>query len=171
MKKPHQIHVMYTAEDGRANGALARTKGLGSVGKGVTKVVVVDTYTIAAKLTKKQLETAANALHTPLSQKVSINEGAKIAGFSQVFEIGFLPGVTDNVGNTTRETLENVLKRSFKKDEAVYSSRQYFLSGKVEAENMEAIAAAFHNPLIERAASKSAKEALRLYTVTRSSSA
>src|SRR3989344_1978254 len=70
---------------------------------------------------------------------------------SYAIEIGYLPGVTDNAGNTARQTIEDATGYVFKNGEAVYSSRFIFLSGDIPAGAVELIAAELHNPLIERA--------------------
>src|SRR3989344_6381222 len=71
--------------------------------------------------------------------------------FSYLIEIGFLPGVTDNVGNTARQTIEDTLGRKLKSDENIFSSRLLFLSGALTPNIAEAMARELHNPLIERA--------------------
>ena len=68
-----------------------------------------------------------------------------------MIEVGFRPGVTDNVGNTARQGIEEVLGRSLAADEAVYTSRQYLLTGRLTREEVERVAGdLLANSLIQR---------------------
>jgi len=68
--------------------------------------------------------------------------------FDYAIEIGFLPGVTDNVGHTAREAICDLLECAFAPGEDVYFSQTAFLAGRLSAEQVESIAGAFANPLI-----------------------
>ncbi len=46
-----------------------------------------------------------------------------------VIEIGFKPGVTDNVGRTAREVIEAAAGYTFGEEEGVYTSKMYFIKG------------------------------------------
>ncbi len=66
-------------------------------------------------------------LINPVVQEFRVDEATKFL-FDYAIEVGFLPGVTDNVGNTAKQTIEDYLSMKFVDGEAVYSS-QLFLSG------------------------------------------
>ena len=71
--------------------------------------------------------------------------------FDVLIEVGFRPGVTDNVGRTAREAIEYLTGRSFAVGEAVYTSVQYLLSGALDRKHAEKIAGGFlANGLIQR---------------------
>src|SRR5258708_10395722 len=70
--------------------------------------------------------------------------------------MGFLPGVTDNVGNSAKEIVEDLLKIKFKGSEGVFSSVLNFLSGELANQDVEAIASNLTNSLIQRIHIKSA---------------
>ncbi len=70
--------------------------------------------------------------------------------FSFAIEIGFLPGVTDNVAHTVREAVEDLLKTRFTDNEGVYSSQLFFIKGKVAQKTMKALAETLYNPLIQQ---------------------
>lgn len=154
----HQIHVRYTTTDGRESSMLEHIHALGRVGKGIREVTVVDTYTIDARLSRTELEKAAAALHTPLSQTHTVDKSIGPQKFSYTIEIGFLPGVTDNVGATAKETIADTLRRTFRDSEHVFSSHIYYLGGKVTKKEAHQIAASLYNPLIQRAKVKSFAE-------------
>ena len=59
-------------------------------------------------------------------------------------------GVTDNLGASAQETLEDTVGRKFKEGEAVYSSLFVFLVGNISKRDAKNFAHELHNPLIER---------------------
>ncbi len=70
--------------------------------------------------------------------------------FSFAIEIGFLPGVTDNIAATTREGIEDLLKIKFQEDEGVYSSQLFFLKGKITEKEAKAVMESLYNPQVQR---------------------
>ena len=50
--------------------------------------------------------------------------------FDWLIEVGFKPGVTDNVGRTARALVQDVLDRALSDAEDVYTSVQYFVTGR-----------------------------------------
>ena len=155
---PQQINVTYKVEDGRGKRILSSLTERGKDFAKLNGMVVVDSYIIDGKLSKKDLTAVADVLHEPLSEKVATNRPLAPKEFAYAIEIGFLPGVTDNVGATTRETIANTLKCATEKAPVVYSSQTFFLTGTVSKKAAEAAAASFHNPLIQRATIKSAAQ-------------
>ena len=53
-----------------------------------------------------------------------------------VIEIGFKPGVTDNVGRTAREVIEAAAAYTFGEDEGVYTSKMYFIKGPLSRDDV-----------------------------------
>ena len=118
----------------------------------VEKVATIEVYTIAGELKAEELqEAAAGPLSDPVIQKFSINKPLA-NNFNWLIEVGFRPGVTDNVGKTAREAMslllgENIGARKI----AVYTSRQYMISGKISKDDAGKIASGLlANDLIER---------------------
>ena len=118
----------------------------------VEKVATIEVYTIAGELKAAELqEAAAGPLSDPVIQEFSINKPLA-KNFDWLIEVGFRPGVTDNVGKTAREAMslllgENIGARKI----AVYTSRQYLISGKISQADAEKIASGLlANDLIER---------------------
>lgn len=138
-----------TTKDARAEGYL-RTLKHRFPKAGLKDVVVVDSYTITAKFTERQLQKIAGQLANPVIEEYSIGKVPAPESFSVALEIGYLPGVTDNVGHTVKEMAEDATGKTFKEGEAVYTSRFLFLSGSVSADEAEVMAAELHNPLIQR---------------------
>ncbi|MEN6423641.1 MAG: AIR synthase related protein, partial [Smithella sp.] len=118
----------------------------------VEEVATIEVYTIAGNVTPKELKKAASGpLSDPVIQNFSINKPLA-TGFDWLIEVGFRPGVTDNVGKTAREALELLLGDNDKaRGISVYTSRQYLIKGKITAGDAEKIASGLlSNDLIER---------------------
>ncbi len=115
------------------------------------KVQTLDVYTVDADLTEAQLEAAAaGPFSDPVIQDYRVG-GALASDFDLLIEVGFRPGVTDNVGRTAREAIEYQIGRSFTLDEGVYTSVQYLFSGLDDLGQAEHIARDFlANGLIQR---------------------
>ena len=156
-----RIEVFTLSEDGRA-----KTYEASFVQKvpGVKKVRVVDVYTIEQPVTNAQkLADCLQSFTNPVTQKTHIIEGGKapandywetIGDFDWALEIGYLPGVTDNIGHTASEltalTLDN--------NRDIYSSRLLLIDGNLSEDDIQTIAADIHNPLIQRAANKNKEQ-------------
>src|SRR3989344_2324458 len=118
---------------------------------GLLDISLTFLYTIDAKLSTKELERAAKCLANPITETFSIRSLLAPEQYACAVEIGYLPGVTDNVGKTAREMLEDATRRKFREGENVYSSFVLFLVGDVSRKEAEAFARELYNPLIERA--------------------
>ncbi len=146
---PHIVDVYPVVPDSRGE---VRKRQFEQVCHGsVTEVHVFERYLIDAKLTPTQLSVAASALANSTFEKASINPKKSAFTFQYAIEIGFLSGVTDNVGATAKESIEDTLKKKFKDREAVYSSQVFFVSGSLSEADANAIADTIYNPLIQRA--------------------
>ena len=126
-------------------------------------VRVIDVYTINAKLTPEELERVRVELFTdPIIQESAINRSLA-RDYKYLIEVGFLPGVTDNVGKSSAEGIADTLVRPLKPGEAVYKSTQYAIRGAVSKKTCERIARdALANELIQRWVVKSAPEMKKL---------
>ncbi len=107
-------------------------------------IVLVD----AEALPAAAQEALVGAISHPLRHRVRL-PGADLPdglpAFDWAIEVGFLPGVTDNVATTLHALLRDRLDQA----PAVSSALMYLVSGPKDA--AQAMAAALHNPLIQRA--------------------
>src|SRR3989344_3745463 len=108
-----------------------------------------DSYLIDSRLSKNELEKLAGALTNPILEEYYINESPRVGAFSFAIEIGFLPGVTDNVGHTVKEIATDLLNLKKNINFQVYTSKIIFVTGSLE--NAQKFALTLYNPLIERA--------------------
>ncbi|MEK7093628.1 MAG: AIR synthase related protein, partial [Patescibacteria group bacterium] len=154
-----RITVASTVTDARADSYLRTLKSLFPKTK-LKSGAVAQAYTVDAKLSADELKRAAERLTNFVTEKFST--GAVIAprGYTYAIEIGFHPGVTDNVGKTARQTIEDCIGREFKEGADVYTSVFIFLTGAVSRQEAQRMSRELYNPLIERARVYSAKEEL-----------
>lgn len=155
--------------DARALTKKNKLKNIGFIE--IKDVKLVDVYTIDKKFPPKDLQKIASALSNPVTQTVNIlsdqtalfrnvKQDSNISGFNWVIEIGFLPGVTDNIANTAKEIVEDLLKLKFTDGEDIYTSQIIFLKGKISDHEIKDITGNLYNPLIQRADIKSYRDYL-----------
>ncbi|MDY0268052.1 phosphoribosylformylglycinamidine synthase subunit PurS [Trichloromonas sp.] len=115
------------------------------------QVRTLDVYTVDAALAEAEIEAAAaGPLSDPVIQHYAVNRPLA-RDFDVLIEVGFRPGVTDNVGRTAREAIQYLTGRPFAAGEAVYTSVQYLLKGQIDKAAAERIASGFlGNGLIQR---------------------
>ncbi len=140
-----RIEVLASPEDGRGK---TLEKALKSQGK-TAAVRVVDVYTSQHK--KADSPEFKDSLINPVTQKAD----SLPDDFDWALEIGFLPGVTDNVGHTTSELLELA---GAENDNECYSSRLYLIKGDLNKSDVEKLSQSLSNSLIQRASIKSVSE-------------
>jgi phosphoribosylformylglycinamidine synthase II len=117
----------------------------------VASVKTVEVHTIEGNLTAGELAmAAAGPLSDPIIQNFSINSGLADR-FDWLIEVGYRPGVTDNVGKTAKEAIGLLLENPSERLRGVYTSRQYVIEGSISREDAERIASSLlANDLIER---------------------
>jgi phosphoribosylformylglycinamidine synthase II len=117
----------------------------------VDSVRTVDVYTVDAVLSVGETEkVAAGPFLDPIIQDYSIEKPLS-QEFDWAIEVGYKPGVTDNVGRTAREAVELLLQRKFGPQEKVYTSVLHLIKGNLARGQAEAIATGLlANTLIQR---------------------
>jgi phosphoribosylformylglycinamidine (FGAM) synthase PurS component len=91
----------------------------------VDSVTTIEVYTIEGDLAPGDLEAAARGpLSDPIIQKYAVDRGLA-RDFDWLIEVGYRPGVTDNVGKTAAEAIALLTGKSVR----VYTSRQYAITG------------------------------------------
>ncbi len=121
------------------------------LGVDLDKVQTLDVYTLDAELSADEIEAAAKGpLSDPVIQEFAVDRPLA-QNFDVLIEVGFRPGVTDNVGRTAREAIQYQTGRPFAEGEAVYTSVQYLLSGAIDKTQAEQLTSGFlANGLIQR---------------------
>jgi phosphoribosylformylglycinamidine synthase II len=158
-----RIEIATTVLDSRA---AIRKKNFAHIvsSQKISNVFLLDVYTLDKKFTEKELINLASALCNPVTQAFYFRtEKTKSAyalslKFDWAVEIGYLPGVTDNVSHTVEEIATDLLKTTFVNRERVYTSQVTFINGKLTKKEVEELANSLYNPLIQRAHIKSRKQ-------------
>jgi len=88
-----------------------------------------DVYRIDTPLNRRELKAVREAFTDPVTSR-SATGRLRPSRFDWLIEVGFKPGVTDNLGHTARALLQDVLGRRLAPGQNVYSSTQYFLRGR-----------------------------------------
>ena len=130
-------------------------RGLGVVAKArkFLKVAVRschtrDVYKVDMALKTSEQRRIRDAFSDPVIAQAALGR-LRAPKFDWLVEVGFKPGVTDNVGHTARAVVQDVLDRELAHEEAVYTSTQYFFRG-VSREDAHRIAVELiANPLIQ----------------------
>ncbi len=140
-----RIEVLSPADDGRAIHiqTLLRTAGHKA------KVRVVDVYT--SKSNKLNSPKFTEAVTNPITQTL----GAELTDFNWALEIGFLPGVTDNIGHTATELLTLAGDND---NTPCYSSRLYLIQSTADKSAIETLSEQLANKLIQRIHIKDANQ-------------
>ncbi len=152
----HRIEVRYK-RDPRLK---TRTDRIREQGFFIEEMHLVAVYTIASDVrdfSREELLAIGSQLMNPVVQECSVDEPTLIP-FDHAIEIGFLPGVTDNVGTTARQTIEDFFSLEGTGGVSVSSSELYLISGKLPDTDLNRLASALANPLVNRVNRKSRQE-------------
>ncbi len=100
---------------------------------------VVDVYTVDSCLAESVVQLlVSDVFIDPVLQKAYVDQAAMFDA-DWVVEVGFKPGVTDNVGRTAREVIEALSGLRFGEEEGVYTSRLYFFKGALDEAGVKEI--------------------------------
>lgn len=150
-----RIEVILKPDISDARGHRLRDRIERDLGIQLESVRVADAYTLDIELESDKLERVGVELFTdPLTQQCGPAATADLP-FDWAVEVGYLPGVTDNPGRTSREAIGDLLGKKFGENEAVYTSKVYLFEGKIGEEEIGKVAGLLYNPLIEHVRIKS----------------
>ena len=88
-----------------------------------------DIYKIDVDLAPRQLSRVRRAFTDPVVARCAEGRLPPPPRFDWLIEVGFKPGVTDNVGRTAQVVLQDLLERPLLPEERVYTAVQYFIRG------------------------------------------
>jgi len=141
----HKIEVSSKISDARA---LIIKDKIKNMGFSLDNIILVDAYTLDYNFSQEELKKISEILSNPITQQYKIDSLTE-ADADWVIEIGFLPGVTDNVANTAQESIQDLLKIDFKQT-SVFTSQIIFIKGNFTREEIEFIANNLANSVIQR---------------------
>ncbi len=140
LRMAHRIEISYKEGFPDVPGEKLKSRIKSDLGLQIEKVHVTEVYTVDADLDRAILEILTNeAFVDPVIQRGILDQATNAEG-DWVVEVGYKPGVTDNIGRTAKEVIEAMIGRGFQEGEAVYNSRMYFLKGQVSEDDVHNIA-------------------------------
>ena len=145
----NKIEVAFKIDDTRAQVRKRRFNDF-EFGEKIKEVFLNDVYTIDHDFSNDDLNKIGCVLSNKVIEKFVVDEALIPKEFDFAIEVGFLPGVTDNIGHTAKETIEDLLKMTFKYGEGVYTSQITFIKGQLIEDEVKAIADSLYNPIIQR---------------------
>jgi phosphoribosylformylglycinamidine synthase len=127
----------------------------------IKNIKICDIYRFNRDLNNDDYLFASELLSNPISQQVFSKENTKkivkrYGNFSWILEIGYLPGVTDNLGNTAAEIICE--KLNFDHNNFKINSSQLFLLSTSSKSVVNDIARECSNSLVNRVDLKSFKQ-------------
>jgi len=117
-------------------------------------------YKIDAELSASETESVGRHFCDPVLEPSSVGRRPAPEKFDWLIEIGYKPGVTDNVGRTARVALQDIIGRALPESAQVYTAAQYFIraKGMARADAQKLAANLLANQLIQTIALYSAAE-------------
>jgi phosphoribosylformylglycinamidine synthase subunit PurSL len=142
-----EIGLKRGISDARGRSAVAKAKRF--LRLPVESCQTRDVYKIDIALSPDELRDIQEAFRDPVTSRSALGR-LREPVCDWMVEVGFKPGVTDNVGTTARTIVQDVLDRPLTQMESVYTSIQYFFRGsKLSRSEVERIARnLLANPLI-----------------------
>ncbi|MCD6293284.1 MAG: phosphoribosylformylglycinamidine synthase [Deltaproteobacteria bacterium] len=149
----HRLEIFFRDVDLDTRGQLLRDKlnslELSTV---VEKVWLSEVYTFEGDFSRARLQAAAELLLNPVVHDCLIDEARPLAAADLILEVGFLPGVTDNIAHSATETLADAWGAPLDMDQGVYSSTIYYLkvAADLTVEDRRLVGRILANALIQR---------------------
>ncbi len=148
----HRLEIFYRDAELDTRGRLLQEKlnslELSTV---IEEVRLSEVYTLEGAFSQARLQEVAGLLLNPVVHDSIIDEARPLGLAEVVLEVGFLPGVTDNVAHSAAETLADAWGTPFAADQGIYSSTIYYIkAATLTAEDRRLIGRILANALIQR---------------------
>ncbi len=141
-------------------GAAAKDRAAAMLGLRLGTVRTRTVYLVDAELSFQERRRIRSGFADPVAEVIAEGRLPAPVRLDWVIEVGFAPGVTDNLGRFARVAVEDLIGRALKADESVYSAVQYLLmSSPLGRADVERLAGGLlGNPLIQSLHVYSAEE-------------
>ncbi len=120
-----EVYPLPHCDDPRGLSLIGKAKDV--LGYELQDVRTTDVFSVFADVTAEDAEKFAGSVANQVIQGYVVGE-KKDHKFDWVIVVGFLPGVTDNVGRSARAAMSDVIGRKLDHEEKIYSSAEYFIS-------------------------------------------
>ncbi len=114
-----------------------------------TQLDISKVYTVDYDFSEEYIDQIIHTLYNPVVEKPRVNQPYK-KPFTWALELGFLPGVTDNVANSTSEIINDLFKLNIGRNKVFTSKLIFFQSEELTLDDVDFIAHELINTLIER---------------------
>ncbi len=148
----HRLEIFFRDAELDTRGLLLRDK-LNSLGLStpIEEVWLSEVYTLEGDFTPARLQEVAGLLLNPVVHDCLIDEARPLSSAEIILEVGFLPGVTDNVAHSAAETLADAWGAPLALDQGTYSSTIYYIkAANLTNEDRRLIGRILANALIQR---------------------
>jgi phosphoribosylformylglycinamidine synthase len=132
-----EIGLKQGVPDARGRGVVGQAQG--ALGMILDGCQTRDVYKVVANIDEAKAAEVQTAFADPVVAESAIGRLPAPETFDWMLEVGFKPGVTDNVGRTARGALRDLAGRELDWEEQVYTSLQYFLSGELSRGCVESL--------------------------------
>ncbi|HPD16432.1 MAG TPA: AIR synthase-related protein [Planctomycetota bacterium] len=124
----HRIEVGYRhgVRDAHGEGVAESIRTF--LGLPVETVQTRTVYKVHADLTPAEVEAVRREFTDPVIERSAVGR-LDAPPFHWMLTVGYKPGVTDNVGRTSKTAIEDILGRRLPDADAVYTERQFLLTG------------------------------------------
>ncbi len=149
----HRLEIFFRDVDLDTRGQLLRDRlnslELSTV---IEEVWLSEVYTFEGDFSPARLQEAADLLLNPVIHDCLIDEARPLHSAELILEVGFLPGVTDNIAHSAAETLADAWGAPLEIDQGVYSSTIYYfkVAAALTVEDRRLVGRILANALIER---------------------
>ena len=148
----HRLEIFFRDPELDTRGQLLRDK-LNALDLSVTidNLQLSEVYTLEGNFSPARLREVAGLLLNPVIHDVLIDESRPLGSADAVLEVGFLPGVTDNIAHSAAATLADAWGKDLSFDQSIYSSTVYYIEAKNLSDGDYRLIGRFlANALIER---------------------
>ncbi|MBN2706241.1 MAG: hypothetical protein JXR89_07365 [Deltaproteobacteria bacterium] len=153
MKKTgHRLEIFFQKPEFDARGPLL-CAGINSLAltNPIDEVRISEVYTLEGEFPQGALQAAAGLLSNPVIHDFLIDEPRALGDADYVLEVGFLPGVTDNVAHTAAETLIDAWGKPLEEGQGIYTSTTYYFKARnLTSDDRRLIGRLLANQLIQR---------------------
>lgn len=157
-ERPFRLELAYLPTARDARGEAVTLMAARDLGIDLDSTETRDIFLLDCDLDQDELELLTDAFEDPVVQNAHIGS-APAAEFSWSIQVGYKPGVTDNVGTSAKVAISDLLGRKLEEDESAYSATLYLLRGELQASQANLIATdLLANPLIQSIEVRSFKE-------------
>ena len=148
----HRLEIFFRDAELDTRGLLLREK-LNSLelSTKIEEVWLSEVYTLEGDFSRSRQQEVASLLLNPVIHDCLIGEARPLGSADVVLEVGFLPGVTDNVAHSATETMADAWGAPLSSDQGVYSSTIYYIKvANLTTEDRRLIGRILANALIQR---------------------